>query len=287
VEGHRAAINMTGLSGGTASLSLYEPFGTVAGSKLNAAVSGFLDTVLLRYGATYSVVFDPQSTNATSGTLTLYDVPADVATPIPFATATGVTISGPGQNGRLPFTGTSGHRLSVAQTGFNCFTSTTSILGPSGEVIATGCGGNFLDATSALAASGAYTVLIDPKDANVGTTTVTLYDVPADLTGTLSIGAAPTAVPLQTPGQNAQVTFAGTNGQLVTVHVTSNTITGTLPCVTVSLLRQAGSTMTQNSSCGGSFNLAQQTLPASETYMVKIDPVGNSAGSLNVAVTTP
>jgi hypothetical protein len=58
--------------------------------------------------------------------------------------------------------------------------------------------------------------------------------------------------------------------------------------VTVKLFRQDGITQLASSfSCSASFNLAQQTLPATETYIVKIDPSGTSTGTISVRVTHP
>ena len=57
-------------------------------------------------------------------------------------------------------------------------------------MVATTCGGSFLDVTNPLTLAGTYTVLIDPNDASTGSTTVMLYDVPADATGILTINDA-------------------------------------------------------------------------------------------------
>jgi large repetitive protein len=285
MQGHRASINVTGVTAST-NVYLYDAFANVLQSALISGSSGLLEVSPLRSTATYSVVFDPQTTSATSATLTLYDVPAEAAGSIAYATATPVSTTVPGQNVRLTFTGTQGHRLSVDQVGFNCFTSTTSILDPAGGTVASTCGGTFLDVTAPLSTSGTYTLLIDPKDATTGSTTVTLYDVPADATGVLTINAAAVPVSLQTPGQNGSFTFSGTSGQQATVRVTNNTVAGALLCVAVSLWN--GSTqLTSNSSCASSFNLTTQTLPATTTYTVRIDPRENSAGSLDVQVTSP
>ena len=107
--------------------------------------------------------------------------------------------------------------------------------------------------------------------------------MPADLTGTLTVNDPnPTAVSLQTPGQNAQYTFTLATTQQVTVHVTNNSISGTFPCVTVSVL----GTSSSNSSCGPTFDLPAVSLAAGP-YTVKVDPLGNSKGSLSLRVSSP
>src|SRR5262249_46354649 len=160
----------------------YGPLGNVEKAAMFVFGAGFVDTALLRSTGTYTVVFDPDTANASTATLTVYDVPPDVSAPLPFEAPTDVTITVPGQNGRLPFAGIAGHRVSLEQTSFNCFTARTSILDPTGATIASTCGGTFIDTTT-LAMDGTYTVLFDPADASFGTNTLTLHDVPADLTG--------------------------------------------------------------------------------------------------------
>src|SRR5207247_2468297 len=75
----------------------------------------------------------------------------------------------------------------------------------------------FLDPVS-LATTGTYTVMVDPDTTNTGVASVTLYDVPADSTGSVAINGAATPVALAT-GQNGSLTFAGNQNQQVTVHV--------------------------------------------------------------------
>jgi len=134
-----------------------------------------------------------------------------------------------------------------------------------------------------LATTGTHTVLADPLEDNTGTYTLTLYDVPADSTGTMTINAAPITLSL-TPGQKGTRTFSGTSGQLVTVHVTNSTIGG-MP--EVRLLKPDGTQMTSGSSFWANFDLPQQTLPVTGTYTIAVDPSGSNNGSMNIAVTEP
>ena len=290
-EGQRVAINATNVNGAlgvTANVHLYTPFGAILKTQ-NVQTNAFLDTVTLRWTGTYTVVFDPLTSAAMSGTLRVITVPADITGPIAFGTPLPVTTNVAGQNARLTFTGTAGHRLSLNQAGFNCFTSTTSILAPNGTVVATSCGGNFIDTTAPLAATGTYTVLVDPKDAVTGSTTLTLYDVPADAGGTLVINDPATAVSF-TPGQNGFYTFTGANAQSIKVILTGG-ISGTFPCVTMTLQRPDPVVpgnfiqLAQTSGCGGVD--ITHTLPANDTYRIKVDPIGNSAGSATLRVISP
>jgi YD repeat-containing protein len=288
--GHRVAFNVTGVSTGNAYVNLYGPFGALLGSVL-AWPNGFLDPIALPSTATYSVVFDPNSTATPTATLTFYyDVPADFTSAIAFETPLTVPDGALGQNARLTFSGTAGHRLSLEQTGpFNCFTATTSILDPNGASIASTCGGYFLDATNPLTATGTYTVLIDPKDANHASTTLTLHDVPADAGGSATIGGNGVVLPMNTPGQNGLVTFAGTAQQIVTVHVTGNSsVPPGVARGTLTLKTEGGQQVGQTAWLGaGDFNLTNQTLPSTGNYQIVVDPYDVNTGTLTVSVTSP
>lgn len=79
--------------------------------------SGFLDMRTLPVTGTYAILVDPASTATGSVTLTLHDVPSDYTSSItPGGSAVTATMSTPGQNGTLMFSGTSGQRISVLGT---------------------------------------------------------------------------------------------------------------------------------------------------------------------------
>jgi hypothetical protein len=158
-----------------------------------------------------------------------------------------------------------------------------SVLKPDGTTLGstTLCTGA-IEGPVVLPVSGTYTIVADPSSAYTGQITVALYEV-VDVTGTLTIGAAPTSVTITTPTQTASLTFAGTANQQVTVRITSNTISN----VTVKLLKPDGTTQTSKTSSAASFNLTQQTVATTGTYTVVVDPPGVNTGSLNVQVTSP
>jgi hypothetical protein len=143
-------------------------------------------------------------------------------------------------------------------------------------------GGLYID-TKTLGATGTYTIHIDPDIEYTGNFTATLYDVPADATGTLTVNDPAQTVTLTTPGHNGSLTFSGTGSQAVTVRITSNTVSS----VTVSLKRANGTVLTTTTSGAASFNLTQTTLPATETYTVTLDPDSFHTGGLAVQVTSP
>jgi len=275
VEGHRAAIGVSGVTGGSLLVSVYGPFGTVAQSSFIFA-DGFVETVLLPVTGTYTIVFDPQTANATSGTLTVYDVPADIGGTLPFETPTDVTVTVPGQNGRKTFAGVAGHRVSLEQTNFSCFTATTSILDPLGLSLASTCGGTFID-TVTLSTTGTYTVLFNPSGTNFGTTTLTLHDVPPDATGTIAFDT-PTVITTTVAGQNARYTFAGVTGHRVALGQNSY-----YNCFTahVAILKPDGTELV--GVCGGTF-IDATVLPVDGTYTVLVDPSNGNFGSSTVTL---
>jgi hypothetical protein len=143
-------------------------------------------------------------------------------------------------------------------------------------------GSGFTD-VKVLPIAGQYTITVNPEKWSTGGLTLTLYDVPADVSGSLVIGGSAVAVPLTTPGQNGSLTFAGTAGQQVTVRMTGNTIGGT----TVRLFRPDGPLQATVSSSAANFNMTTQTLATAGTYTVTVDPSGTNTGTINVAVTSP
>ena len=72
-----------------------------------------------------------------------------------------------------------------------------------------------------LTTTGTYTVVVDPRDQQIGTVTFLLAPV-ADNTGTTTIGT-PTTITTTTIGENATRTFTATAGQRITVSVSNNT----------------------------------------------------------------
>ena len=144
------------------------------------------------------------------------------------------------------------------------------------------CGSTAFVEPQTLPVSGTYTLVVDPSGAGTGQATVNLYDV-VDVTGSITLGGSAVNVSLPVPGQKASFTMSGTAAQQATVRVTGSTFS----CVTVTLLKPDGTSLTSTFSCGGAFNLATQTLPVTGTYTITVDPNGASAGSMSLSVTNP
>lgn len=286
--GQRISLRVTGVTfANTGSISIFNPLGTTLFSTALPYNGQFIDTQTLSATGTYTILLDPYSTNTGSATVTLYNVVDITGSITPGGSSVMAALTTPGQNARLTFSGTTGQRVSLNITSVTIAANTPiSILKPDGTTLVSvtsfGTSGAFIDSTS-LPVTGTYTVLADPPVDFTGNMTLTLYEVTADVTGSVTIGGAAVNVSINNPGQNGQLTFSGTSGQQVTVLVTSNTM-GT---VTIKLLKPDGTTLTTGTSSAGSFNLSTQTLPTTGTYTISIDPSGANTGSMSVGVTSP
>jgi subtilisin family serine protease len=297
----RVALRMSGVTIGPSPccstyVSIFKPDGTALGSQtLVGTNGGFVDTRSLPATGQYRILVDPQQTATGSMTLTLYDVPPDVSTTIspggsPVTVTTGPV---PGQNAKLTFDGTANQRVSLKLSNVTigastCCSARVSILKPDGStlVFATpfGTSGGFVD-TRTLPVSGTYTILVDPQLTDVGSATLTLYDVPPDVTGSMTPGGAPLTVSMgPVPGQNALVTFSGTQGRRIALGMSNVTI-GTSTCCSarVSIANPDGSTLVYATPVGrnGGF-LDTKVLPTTGTYTILVDPQGADLGSMTL-----
>jgi hypothetical protein len=290
--GHRVSLTTSSTTIPFGKVTLLGQYGTTLGSSLfwNDGTY-FIEAQPLSATGTYSVMVEALSGTG-STTLTLYDVVDVLGTMVAGGSSQTVTTTMPGQNAALTFAGAAGQRISLLGTngtygGFvGCGNLPITILNPDTSVLASNTcmgDGGFIDVQT-LPTTGTYTVQLNPAGAATGSITLTLYTVPADTTGTISVNGSSSPVTLATPGQNATLTFAGTASQQVTVHVTSNTMSW----VTIKLLSTDGVTvLATGDSFANSFDLSTVTAPSTGAYTVRIDPDGADTGSLNIGVTSP
>jgi hypothetical protein len=270
--------------------SLRRPDNSVLAPGTCMETGGFIDVRTLPATGTYTILVDPKSQATGSVTLALYDVPDAVGTLSAGGPATTVSIAAPGQNAALTFAGTAGQRVSLQGTNASLSPVAgcdlkVSVLNPDHSVrAAPTCmeAGGFLDAMS-LAATGTYTVVVDGSSTSTGSLTLTLYDVPPDTTGEVAVAGPAAGVALGTPGQNGSLALGGTAGTPVTVRITGNT----LGRVALRLTGPDGTELATKTSAASSFKLPAQTLPATGTYTIAIDPAGANTGVLNVSITSP
>jgi YD repeat-containing protein len=215
-----------------------------------------------------------------------------------------MSIGGPSQVVSIPtatkiglvvFEGTVGQRLSVnlsnvtIGSGPCCYTQATVTLFEPHGVYVTAVNlpttGILLEPQT-LPATGTYTILIDPVDTKTGSVTLTLYDVPPDVTGTLTSGVTTSPIVITTPGQNARLTFTGSAGQRLSVILN----TSTLPCPgggTLTVLNPDGTELGNGTLVGGGAFCANNfwdalALPVTGTYTLLLDPDKAATGQVTL-----
>src|SRR5438093_9064557 len=265
-----------------------ERFAPVAATSFTTA-GGFIDAATLPVTGTYTIVVDPQSSAVGATTLTLYDVPADVTASItPGGAALTLTTTIPGQNAKATFSGTAGRRVSL-KVGPTCCSLKVSILKPDGTALvaatAITASGGFLDVKS-LAVSGTYSIVVDPQGSVVGATTLTLYDVPADVTGSIVPGGAAVTMTLGTPGQNGKLTFTGIAGRGIALQLSAVTIgPSTTASLKLSIQKPDGTSLLAPTLYGtsGAF-IDTLKLPVGGTYSIVVDPQSSATGSATLTL---
>src|SRR5258706_31537 len=216
-------------------------------------------------------------------TLTVYDVPADVSSTItPGGDAASVDTGVRGEGTSLPFPGSAGQRISLKVSAVTMTQAKLSIIGPSGTLVAptlmTTAGG-FVD-TKTLPASGTYTIVVDPQGTCTGSMTLTLFDVPADVSSTITPGGAAASVATTVPGQGASLTFTGSAGQRISL-----TVATTITQAKLSITRPDGANLVAplTVSPPGTF-VDTKTLPLSGTYTIVVDPQSKYTGSMTLTL---
>jgi hypothetical protein len=287
--GRSISLKISSVTISSALVSILKPDGTalVAASSFGTA-GKFIDRTTLPVTGTYTILIDPQGTAIGSATLTLYDVPADVTGSItPGGAAVTVTTTTPGQNAKVTFTGTAGRRISL-KVGPTCCSLKVSILKPDGTALvaatAIGTAGGFIDVKS-LTVTGTYSIVVDPQSSAVGATTLTLYDVPADVSGSITPGT-PSTITLGTPGQNGRLTFAGVAGRGIALNMSGVTI-GTSPTASfkVSIVKPDGTNLLAPTLYGRNGGFVDTlTLPVSGTYALVVDPQTDATGAITLTL---
>src|SRR5438094_232721 len=247
-------LSRTGIPGGYI-LSIRGP----DGANLYGPVTGtptFIDTTVLPLTGTYTVQ--------------LLDVVDTTGTLTAGGAAVTLTIGTPGQNAIYTFSGTNGQRISLSLSRTGLPTGYfLSIKNPDGSYLYGPSGGtpSFVDVTP-LTQTGTFTVLVDAGNADTGTVTAQLSDVPADASGTLVIGGSGGAPQVTTPGQNAVYSFDGVTGDARTVTLSSTLSQGYF----LSVKNPDGTYLYGPQ--GGTPSSASFTLTQTGTHLILVDAAG-------------
>ena len=96
----------------------------------------------------------------------------------------------------------------------------------------------------------------------------------------ISAGGSPVTVTTTSPGENAQLRFAGTAGERISLALSGVTMSA----VQISLLQPNGSSIaTTYAGTSGGF-LDTRTLPTTGAYTISVDPLGNATGSITLTL---
>jgi len=278
-----------------ANLTFYAPDGTPFGTASTVSSYGptFIDATTLPQTGTYKIYVDPVTTGTGQVTLTLYNATPVTGTITAGGSPVTATITSPGQNALYTFTGTASERISLNIQSVSYSSSsfyspvTVSIVEPNGMTLASTTAyapsPAFIDVQT-LPSAGTYTVEVAPGP-NTGSATLTLYSVPADTSGTISIGGSAVTETTTTPGQNAQLTFSGTSGQSVSLTCSSVTYSG-YPFVT--LYNPDGTTLTTGYAYPwGNTIFSGVSLGQTGTFTIYINPYQADTGQMTLQLTSP
>jgi hypothetical protein len=127
--------------------------------------------------------------------------------------------------------------------------------------------------------AGTYTLVVDPDDANTGTATITLADVPRDISGEIVAGGAPVSFTITTAGQNGRISFIGSAGQRIALTNTSTTIFST----TLTIQAPDGSQVAHANVINNNV-VGPVYLPVSGAYSILVNPWDNYIGSMTVTM---
>ena len=292
VTGQRVFFDFTAGTFGSSSnatVAVRKPDGTALVSAANCGSSCVFDTRTLPADGTYTIYLDPTGTLVGSLTVQLSAVPADAtAAVVPGDTAVTLATTVPGQNGVFTFSGTASQRVSfsfTAGTFGSSSNATVTVRKPDGTALvnATSCGSSCWIDTRTLPVTGAYTILMDPAGARVGSLTAQLYDVAADPVIATAIGAPAVAAQTTVPGQNARVTFSATAGQRISVQIAGSTYGSSSSSLSVSVLKPDGTTLISGTGVGSSgVLLGPITVTATGEHTVVLDPATALVGQATV-----
>lgn len=281
-SGQWVSLGLTSVTVTSGTVTLLAPNGTTLASvSVGTGGGGLEPPSTLPTTGTYTIVVDPAGVYTGNITLTLMSYLT--GTLDLDGTATTATIGTVGQNALYTFSGTAGQWVSFGFTSVTLPLAYVTLYKPDGSTLtatSVGTAGGYLDLSAPLPTTGTYTLAVNPSGAYTGNMTITLS---SEVTGSVTINAAATAITISRAGQNARYTFAGTASQQVTVRITGNT----LGSVTVNLYTPSGSYQTGTTNAGASFNLSTVTLATTGTYTITLNPTTTATGGLNLQVTNP
>lgn len=263
--------------------TLVNPDGTTLATftGYNAA---FFGPYTVPQSGTYTLKILPQSGGTGSLTVQVYNVPADISgTVTTDGTASTMTVTGPGQSAAYTFSASSGQMVTLQASADSLNQWYDGVLlNPDGTTAFTFTGyNNRVFGPYTLAQTGTYTLKIKPESGGIGSLTLQLYNVPANISGTLPSDGTPTTLAIGIPGQGATYSFSGSAGQTITLAQSSDSFSATLDFV----LRNPDGTSLVSFSAYGNSSHGPYTLQQSGTYTVQLSPEQATTGSVILTLT--
>jgi hypothetical protein len=264
---------------------LLDPAGKTINTGCNINGVGYVDRTELPADGQYTVTLDPRYAKGNHAFVRVY-ADQDTRDAIePNGPAKVAAIEQPGAVARYTFTGTGGQRVfvNVAESNLPDQCSPLKLVDPAGHQLRTGCvinGYGDVEGT-VLPADGTYTVVVDPGDRTIGTSTVQLYQA-ADQTGIIAVnGPAVTAV-IGQPGFVIRYRFSAAAGASVSVVATD----ATLPdqCSPLGITDEAGHQIHTGCVINGRGDISKTVLPAAGTYYLVVDPSDDATGQVTLTL---
>jgi hypothetical protein len=217
-----------GFAAGSVAVTLRTPAGTSIGSSTLHGTGGQATVGPADVGAgTFAVELNPAGLAVGALTVTVYDATPPAAVPAtPDGPAVQVRTTTPGQSASVGFTGTAGQRVSVRASDATFASGTTTnayslaLVAPDGTTLRTGTSSGtaaWLLAATTLPATGAYSLRVDPVGPAVGSATVQIFAVPADVSVDTTVGGGHVPLDLPVPGMSATLSFPADAGQPLTL----------------------------------------------------------------------
>jgi YD repeat-containing protein len=276
----RISLGMGNGTMGWALVSIVKPDGTNLIDPTWTNGGGYFDVRVLPATGTYTIIVDPENANTGNLTLQLYNVPPDpISTIMVGGPSVSVSTTTPGQNPKLTFSGNANQRISLGMGNGTMGWALVSIINPDGTYFINPSwtnGGGYFD-VRALPATGTYTIVVDPENANTGSMSFTLFEVLPDSTSTIVVGGPSVNVLTTTPGQNARLTFNGNANQRISLGMGN----GTMGWALVSIIKPDGSFFISPTWTNGGGYFDVRALPATGTYTIIVDPENGNTGSMS------
>jgi hypothetical protein len=173
--GQKLTLTVSGNSIAGADLTVRDPNGNIVATSFASGATVFRDVFTLPATGTYTITVDPRDQLTGSLTYTLAAVPDNVGSTA-IGTPTTVTIGTIGEVAIRTFSAAAGQTLTLSVSGNSIAGADLAVRDPSGNIVATlfASGATATRSPFTLAATGTYTITVDPRDQLVGALTFTL-----------------------------------------------------------------------------------------------------------------